>query len=106
MKRGYNERLVRQKVLDAQKFKREDLLNKEKGFEKDFKLTLNLTYPAFDCLNGILRKLHVILNCDQQHVKFFLTSLSLVFEGKSLKDLLVRAKENVQDVRINVVKRN
>ena len=94
IKRGYNERLVRSKVLDARRFKRSDLLNREKSENKDHKLTLNITYhPAFSVLNGILKKLHVILNCDQQHCNVFPERPIVGFRrGKSLKDFLVRAK--------------
>ena len=94
LKRGYDQGLVRRKVLDARKFKRKDLLNREKSENKDHKLTLNITYhPAFNALNGILRKLHVILNCDQQHCNVFPDVPMVGFrKGKSLKDFLVRAK--------------
>ena len=47
IERGYDERLVREKVLQARRQKRSELLNRKKD-EKDSKLVLNITYhPHF-----------------------------------------------------------
>ena len=92
--RGYDERSVWRKVLEARKHKREDLLAREKSGDKDFKLTLNKVYhPAFQSLGNILKELHVILSNDKAHSQVFPDIPTLGFsKGKSLKDFLVRAK--------------
>ena len=91
--RGYNANLVRKKVLEARRQKRSDLLNKEKG-DKTSKLVLNITYhPHFKNLSTLLRKLHIILSCDNAHKNVFADIPIVGFrKGKSLKDLLVRAR--------------
>ena len=93
IKRGYNERLVRQKVLDARAFSRKDLLFRER-FEKKEKITFNLIFhPAFQYIHKILRRMHVILKCDKTHKEVFHDAPIVGFrKGKSLKDMLVRAK--------------
>ena len=93
IKRGYNERLVRSKVLDARKFDRSYLLHKEKHERKN-KLTLNIVYhPAFGNLSRTLNKIHILLACDKEHRKVFPNTPTVGFRrGKSLKDMLVRAK--------------
>ena len=91
--RGYDERSIRAKVLDARSQKRVDLLSREKS-EKPFKLTLNITYhPAFQNLNKTLRKNHAILAYDKKHQEVFKEIPIIGFrKGKCLKDFLVRAK--------------
>ena len=93
LKRGYCQKMVRKKVLQGRKFSREDLLKQEKR-EKKYKLTLTITFhPAFQDLYRILRKAHTILACDKAHQKVFQDVPLVGFrKGKSLKDLLVRAK--------------
>ena len=93
IERGYDERLVRSKVLAARKHKRMVLLQREKG-EKSFKLTFNIVFhPAFQDLGKLLRKLHVILACDKEHHNVFKDIPIVGFrKGKSLQDYLVRAK--------------
>jgi len=93
IKRGYNERLVRSKVLDARTFNRSYLLHKEKS-ERKKKLTLNVVYhPAFSNLYKMLKKIHILLACDKEHHKVFPDTPTVGFRrGKSLKDMLVRAK--------------
>ena len=52
--RGYSSKLVRNQVLKARKFSREDLLNSTKT-PQSRKLTINITYhPAFSKLKNIL----------------------------------------------------
>ena len=71
IKRGYDERLVRNKVLAAQKYSKRDILNRVKS-DSTYKITLNVTFhPAYQNLNRLLRKLHVILACDSDHKKAF-----------------------------------
>ena len=93
IKRGYDQKLVRTKVLDARRKKRKDLLSQEKR-EKTYKLTLTITYhPAFQNLGVLLRKLHIMLTGDKDHKKVFRDVPIVGFRrGKSLKDFLVRAK--------------
>ena len=94
LSRGYDEKLVRRKILEARRFKRIDLLNKKKVDKKDHKITLNLTYhPAFQSLRTIMHKLHVILSCNKEHQKVFKHIPLIGFRNaKNLKDFLVRAK--------------
>ena len=69
--RGYDKRAIRPKILAAHKQKRMDLLNGEKS-EKPYKLTLNITFhPAFQNLNKLLKKVHMILTCDKEHQRVF-----------------------------------
>lgn len=70
-----------------------DLLNSEKR-EKTLRLTFNIVFhPAFQNLSKLLRKLHVILACNQDHQKVFPDIPIIGFrKGKSLQDFLVRAK--------------
>ena len=84
---------MRHKVLNARGFKRNDVLFREKT-EKKERLTFNLIYhPAFQSLNKTLRKVQVILNFDPAHREVFAETPILGFRnGKSLKDMLVRAK--------------
>ncbi|MEO0684792.1 MAG: hypothetical protein AAFY76_07015, partial [Cyanobacteria bacterium J06649_11] len=93
MKRGYDEKLIRKKVLDARKHKRTDLLDSVRS-DKKHKVTLNITFnPAFQNLNKLLRKLHLILTCDDKHQQVFKDIPSVGFrKGKSLRDFFVRAK--------------
>ena len=93
IQRGYSEKLVREKVLKARRYKRKDLLNKEKG-ERKSKLVFNITFhPSFRRLNKVLRKIHVLLTCDKEHQNVFQDTPIVGFrKGKSLKDMLVRAK--------------
>ena len=72
---------------------RRDLLESKKS-EKKYKLTLTVTFhPAFQDLYRILRNSHVILTCDKEHQRVFQDVPLVGFrKGKSLKDMLVRAK--------------
>ena len=91
--RGYSSSMVRKQVLAARKFSRNDLLNKEKEPPKT-RLTFNITYhPLLRGVKDILGKFHLLLECDDEHKKIFSDIPMVGFrKGKSLKDLLVRAK--------------
>ena len=93
MKRGYDEKLIRKKVLDARKHKRNDLLNGVRS-DKKHKVTLNITFhPEFQNLNKLLRKLHLILTCDDKHQQVFKDIPIFGFrKGKSLSNFLVGAQ--------------
>ena len=90
LERGYNAKLVRQKVLEGRKFNRNYLLDREKD-EKMTNLTLNIIYhPAFSKIKNILSKIHVILTHDQEHRKVFPNVPIVGFRnGQSLKNILV-----------------
>ena len=62
--------------------------------EKGFRLTLNITYhPAFSKLKHILNSIHVLLAPNTEHQNVFPEVPLVGFKkGKSLKDILVRAK--------------
>jgi len=94
IKRGYDEKLVRRKVLDARGQKREELLDRNKFEKQGDRMILNITYhPAFQSVGKILRKIHVLLACNKEHQEVFSKAPIVGFrKGKSLKDLLVRAK--------------
>ena len=92
-KRGYSNKMVRNQILAARKFSREDILNKEKQPRKDI-LTFNITYhPKLRVIKDTLKKLQMLLEYDSGHKKVFSDIPMVGFrKGKSLKDLLVRAK--------------
>jgi len=93
--RGYSDKLVRNQILRARKFSRNDLLNKEsKRDTKEGRLILNITYhPALSKLKSILSKIHILLSCDREHKEVFNDTPIVGFKnGKSLKQFLVRAK--------------
>ena len=72
-------------------YSRKDLLNRVRS-DSTYKITLNVTFhPAYQNLNRLLRKLHVISACDSGHKKAFKDIPVVCFRrGKSLKDFLVR----------------
>ena len=86
--RGYNEKVVRQQILKARK-------KQTKGRNK---LVFHFTYhPAYSKLKNILSNINLLLTPDAQHRKVFPEVPIVGFKrGKSLKDLLVRAKVPVE----------
>ena len=94
LQRGYSNRLVRQQILKARKFKRADLLHEKDREKRDPKVVLNLTYhPALSGLRKILSNIHILLTPNIDHKKVFEDVPIIGFKnGKSLKDILVRAK--------------
>jgi len=93
-KRGYKDSLVRAQVLKARKFKREDLLNRQRQERPAPSLVLNITYhPAFAKLKSMLSTVHLLLTPDSEHRNTFPNIPIVGFKrGKSLKDILVRAR--------------
>ena len=70
--RGYNEKVVRQQILKARKFTREDLLNQDSKTKGRNKLVFNFTYhPAYSKLKHILSNINLLLTPDAQHRKVF-----------------------------------
>ena len=96
--RGYNDKFVRQQILKAKKFTREDLLNQDSKTRGRNKLVFNFTYhPAYLKLKHILSNTNLLLTPDAQHRKVFPEVAIVSFKrGKILKDLLVRAKVPVE----------
>ena len=92
--RGFSDKRVRNQVLKARKFRRDDLLDQVKEKTSSPKLTLNLTYhPALARFRENLEKIHLLLTPDQEHRRVFKDIPVIGFKrGKSLKDHLVRAK--------------
>ena len=92
-KRGYSDKMVRQQILRARKFGRNELLNKERNSTSENKLVLNITYHPASRVKEVLTNIHVLLTHNEEHRNLF-TQIPLVGfkRGKSLKDLLVRAK--------------
>ena len=93
-KRGYSDKMVRNEILRARKFNRNDLLDKEKTERSPPDLVLNITYhPAFSRLKHVLSNIHVLLTPNEEHRNTFCNIPVVGFKkGRSLKDLLVRAK--------------
>ena len=90
--RGYNEKVVRQQILKARKFTREDLLRGETNLS-----LILLTIQPIQNLKHILSNINLFLTPDAQHRKVFPEVPIVGFNrGKSLKDLLVRAKVPVE----------
>ena len=85
--------MVRNQILAARKFSKDDLLKKEKQPPKD-RITFDITYhPLLRGVKDILGKLQLLLEWDSGHQKVFSDTPMVGFrKGKSLKDLLVRAK--------------
>ena len=60
-KRGYSDKMVRQQILRARKFGRNELLNKERNSPSENKLVLNITYhPAYSRVKEVLTNIHVL----------------------------------------------
>ena len=82
--------------MKARKFTKKDLLNQDSKTKGRNKLVFNFTYhPAYSKLKHILSNIKLLLTPDAQHCKVF-PEVSFVGWGKSLKDLLVRAKVPVE----------
>ena len=94
LKRGYNDKLVRDQILKARKFKRDELLDKPKPDRSSQILDLNLTYhPAYNKLKNVLSNIHILLAPNEERRRVFPNTPIIGFKkGKSLKDYLVRAK--------------
>ena len=84
--------------MRARKFTRKDLLNQDSKTKGRNKLVFNFTYhPASSKLKHILSNISLLLIPDAQHRKVFPEVPIVGFKkGKSLKDLLVRAKVPVE----------
>ena len=96
--RGYNEKVVRQQILKARKFTSKNLLNQDSKTKGRIKLVFNFTYhPAYSKLKHVLSNINLLLTPDAQHRKVFPEVPVVGFKrGKSLKDLLIRAKVPVE----------
>ena len=86
--------MVRKQILEARKVKRTEALNNNKNRNSIDRPVLNITYyPAFAKLKNILSAIHLLLTPDKTHQKVFKEIPIVGFRrGKSLKDILVRAK--------------
>ena len=92
--RGYNEKLVRQQSFKTRKCRRTELLHGQSEEVYKNNLVFNITYyPIFSKLKNTLFKIHLLLTPDREHRKVFENVPIIGFKkGKSLKDILVRAK--------------
>ena len=69
---GYSEKLVRQQILKARKYRRTELLHSQREEVHKNKLVFNITYyPIFSKLKNILSKIHLLLTQDREHSKVF-----------------------------------
>ena len=96
--RCYNEKAVRQQILKATKFTREDFLNQDSKTKGRNELVFNFTYhPAYSKHEHILSNIDLLLTPDAQHRQVFPEVPIVGFKrGKSPKDLLIRAKVPVE----------
>ena len=94
LKRGYSAKLVRNQILRARKFKRDELLDRGPKETVVSKLIFNITYhPAFSKIKNVLSKIHLLLTPNKEHRSVFPEVPIVGFKRcKSLKDILVRAK--------------
>ena len=70
--RGYNEKLVRQQILKARKYRRTKFLHSQREEVHKNKLVFNITYyPIFSKLKNILFKIHLLPTPDREHRKVF-----------------------------------
>ena len=86
--------MVREQVLKTGKFNRTELLFRADKIRTSPNLVFNFTYhPAFSKLKSILDNIHLLLTSDSEHRRVFQSIFLVGFKrGKSLKDILVRAK--------------
>ena len=94
MQRGFSAKKVRQQVLKARGVPRNEALNNTRPKRPAPDLVLNITYhPAYRKLRSVLENIHLLLTPDEEHRKVFGNIPTVGFKrGRSLKDLLVRAK--------------
>ena len=84
--------MVRSHILKTRKYRRSDLLNKEKReVNQNNKLFLNITYhPSFSRLKHTLNDIHILLTPDKEHKKVFENVPIVGFrKGKSIKDFFI-----------------
>ena len=86
-KRGYSDSMVRQQILRARKFERNELLNKTKNSSSENKLVLNITYhPSYSRIKELLSKIHILSTPNEEHRSVFTCIPVVGFKrGKSLK---------------------
>ena len=93
MKKVYNEKIIRKKILRAWKHTKEDLIGRETTQMPEHKITFKIIYyPAFQNVRGIMEELNLLLISNQKHKKAF-PNVPVIgsCHGKSVKDSLVRA---------------
>ena len=85
--------VVRQKIFNAQKISRNELLKKERNPQEENKLKFGIKYyTAIQNTKIILEELQILLAPDKEHQKVFPYVPIVGFcNGKSLKDHLLRA---------------
>ena len=72
LERGYSEKMVPKKILQARAIPRDALLEKVNNQKKQNNITFNITYhPVFWDVRKILQELQVILASDDGHKKVF-----------------------------------
>ena len=88
---------MRQQILKDNKYKKTELLHSQREEVYKYKFIFNITYYlTFSKLKNILSKIHLLLTPDREHSKIFENVPIIGFKkGKSLKDILVRAKVSV-----------
>ena len=72
--RRYRDGLVREQILPARKFKRDDLLDRKPREATGNKLIFNITYhPAFARIKDTLSKIHLLLTPNEEQRNVFPT---------------------------------
>ena len=92
--RGDNEKLMRQRILKAGKYRRTELSYSQREEVHKNKLVFNITLSYFYFkLKNILSKIHLLLTTDRKHSKVFENIQIIDFKKRrSLKAILVRAE--------------
>ena len=90
----YRDSLVREQIMRARKFKRDDLLDRKPREATGNNHIFNITYhPAFARIKDTLSKIHLLLTPNEEHRNVFPAVPIIGFRrDKSLQDMLVRAK--------------
>ena len=71
-KRGYSDKSVRERISNARKLSRPEILKKQKLAGNKNRLVFNIPYhPVFSKLKNVLSEIHLLLTPDWEHEKFF-----------------------------------
>ena len=84
--RGYNEKLVRQQILNTRKHRRTKLLFIQSEEAHKNKLVFDIThYRIFTKLKNILSRIHLLLTPDREHSKIVKNISITVFKTGKFK---------------------
>lgn len=87
------QKMIQKQLLRVREHSRKDLLEKEKQQMSKQKLTFNINFHrAFQNIRSIMEELHILLTPNEEHKVFPDVLVVGFWNGKSLKDYLVRTK--------------